>query len=340
MYNFMYRFGIAIAVGLAAVAAVLAAGCVDESRPATATDVAIAPLTQEPSPTPGSQYVPGVVREGPPDAFAYTVQAGDTLFSLAQRFGTTVETLVTLNAIDDVTDIAVGAVIFIPNTPTPTATSVPSGPSLRVDHGPRDSNVVALTFDMGGRVAPALAIMQFLIDNDVRATIFPTGSLLESVNTDVGRQVLALVDQHGGQFALGNHSYSHPDFRDLSAAGIADELSTTEAAIAAHTALNPRPFFRPPFGAVDDHVLSAVGAAGYAYTIMWDIDTIDWLPEADGGPTTQQMVDKVVNGAKGGTIVLMHLGGYNTLEALPAIVAGLKARGLEPVTLGELLSVR
>jgi hypothetical protein len=36
--------------------------------------------------------------------------------------------------------------------------------------------------------------------------------------------------------------------------------------------------------------------------------------------------------------VLMHLGGWHTLEALPGIVSGLRARGLEPVTLSELLA--
>ncbi len=33
----------------------------------------------------------------------------------------------------------------------------------------------------------------------------------------------------------------------------------------------------------------------------------------------------------------MHLGGYNTLEALPGILATVAARGLEPVTLDEML---
>jgi hypothetical protein len=69
---------------------------------------------------------------------------------------------------------------------------------------------------------------------------------------------------------------------------------------------------------------------------MWDIDTIDWRPEDDGGPTAQAIVDKVVERATGGSIVLMHLGGFNTLQALPGIVAGLRAKGLEPVTLGEM----
>jgi hypothetical protein len=32
----------------------------------------------------------------------------------------------------------------------------------------------------------------------------------------------------------------------------------------------------------------------------------------------------------------MHLGGWNTLDALPDILAGLRERGLEPVTLSEM----
>ena len=32
----------------------------------------------------------------------------------------------------------------------------------------------------------------------------------------------------------------------------------------------------------------------------------------------------------------MHLGGFNTLEALPGIVDGLRAKGLRPVTLEEM----
>jgi hypothetical protein len=41
--------------------------------------------------------------------------------------------------------------------------------------------------------------------------------------------------------------------------------------------------------------------------------------------------------AQGGSIVLMHLGGWHTLEALPDILAGLQSKGLGPVTLAEML---
>jgi len=197
--------------------------------------------------------------------------------------------------------------------------------------------MVALTLDMGGRVDPALDIMNWLIQNRVPATIFMTGAMADNVNTDAGRQVLALVDQHPDLFVLGNHSYSHPDFRNLTADQMRSELQRTEESIAKYASRSPRPFFRPPYGGYNNAVVSGVASAGYHKVIMWDIDTIDWRPEADGGPTTDFMVNKVVNNATGGSIVLMHLGGYNTYEALPRIVAGLKAKGLVPVTLADML---
>lgn len=196
---------------------------------------------------------------------------------------------------------------------------------------------MALTFDMGGRVDPALDIMAWLVAHRVPATIFMTGAMAENVNTDAGRQVLQIAGSHPGLFDLGNHSYSHPDFRDLPADQVAGELARTEAAIAKYTTRSPRPFFRPPFGGQDASVVSRVAASGYPATIMWDIDTIDWMPESDGGPTADAIVAKVAAKAQGGSIILMHLGGYNTFEALPRIVATLRAKGLEPATLSDVI---
>jgi peptidoglycan-N-acetylglucosamine deacetylase len=187
---------------------------------------------------------------------------------------------------------------------------------------------------MGGRLDPALDIMAWLIDEEVPATVFPTGK--SGTTTTVGRQAVEMVAAHPDLFDLGNHSWSHPDFRDLTDAAIADQLSRTESALVALVGASPRPWFRPPYGGLDAGVLTAVGEAGYGYSVMWDVDTIDWRPESDGGPTTAAIVDKVVSKAEGGSIVLMHLGGFNTLEALPGIVVGLRAEGLRPVTLGEM----
>jgi peptidoglycan/xylan/chitin deacetylase (PgdA/CDA1 family) len=188
---------------------------------------------------------------------------------------------------------------------------------------------------MGGRIGDALAIMDWLVTHEIQATIFMTGAMAESPNTDAARQVLAVIDAHPAQFTLGNHSYTHTDFRDLNATEIADELARTEAAIAPSCGQDPRPFFRPPYGGHDDAALEAIGANHYAYTVLWDVDTIDWRPIHNDppGPTADEIVAKVLDNARGGSIVLMHLGGYQTFEALPRVVEGLRAGGFDLVNL-------
>ena len=209
---------------------------------------------------------------------------------------------------------------------------------MLLTHGSRSVPAVALTFDMGGRVGDALAIVDWLVDHGVHASIFMTGAMADSRATDAGRRVLAIVDDHPATLTLGNHSYTHRDFRTLTDAEIRDELARTEVALSRSCSQDPRPFFRPPSGGVDADVLAAVGAAGYARTVTWDVDTIDWRPVANDppGPTADQIVAKVVRNARNGSIVLMHLGGYETFKALPRVVGGLRDRGFALVTLDEL----
>jgi peptidoglycan/xylan/chitin deacetylase (PgdA/CDA1 family) len=192
---------------------------------------------------------------------------------------------------------------------------------------------------MGGRVGDALAIVDWLIAHDVHATIFMTGAMADNTNTDAGRQVLARVDTHPELFTLGNHSYTHTDFRGLSPTQMTSELRRTEDAIEPWCGQDPRPFFRPPYGGYDSEALATLGAAGYRWTVMWEIDTIDWRPIDNDppGPTAEQIVAKVLGDAQGGSIVLMHLGGYETYEALPDMVAGLRAAGYSLENLDELL---
>lgn len=191
---------------------------------------------------------------------------------------------------------------------------------------------------MGGRVGDALAIVDLLLDREVHASIFMTGAMADNANTDAGREVLARIEANPGRLTLGNHSYTHRDFRDLSATEIRDELRRAEAALAGSCSQDPRPFFRPPNGGYDADVLAAVGAAGYRLTVTWDVDTIDWRPVKNDppGPTADEIVAKVLSRTQGGSIVLMHLGGYHTLEALPRIVDGLRSAGYDLVTLDEM----
>lgn len=90
------------------------------------------------------------------------------------------------------------------------------------------------------------------------------------------------------------------------------------------------PYFRPPYGSYDGAVVRAAGITGHGRVIMWDVTTGD-----TSGAGTGAIVRNAVGGARKGSIILMHTIG-RTAQALPAIIRGLKAKGLRPVGLPKL----
>jgi peptidoglycan/xylan/chitin deacetylase (PgdA/CDA1 family) len=208
---------------------------------------------------------------------------------------------------------------------------------------------VALTFDMGGRVDPAMQILRTLLLNGVCSTIFPTGAMSQ---TTVGAQVLAFVRAYPRLFEVGNHTMHHCDL--VSGGGgspttapcpvtppstpfIQKELTDAAAIIAAGSGQQPIPYWRPPYGSINTAVLNAAAGVGYTKTLLWDVDTIDWKQVVDGGPTAEQIATKVATRAVYGSTVLMHLGGWNTANALPSMIYRLRGRGLALSTVSDLM---
>ena len=232
-----------------------------------------------------------------------------------------------------------------PQRITCTAGSPPTGTTGRVVRSvPAATGEIALTFDMGGRLVPAMSILRYLELERVCATIFPTG---DAAQTTIGRQVMAEVKAHPELFELGNHTVHHCNLRDGgggSACPIArptdafvrNELTRADAVITGLAGRSSKPYWRPPYGAADSRLVAVAASAGYPYMVMWSTDTIDWRPVADGGPTAAGIAAKVIAGRTSGGIVLMHLGGYATREALPAMLTGLRAAGYAPTTISAL----
>ena len=362
---------VALAVTVLALAAVLIVPGLLTPTPSGSLPPPSVPASLAPSPS-GTPAEPTFVRPTPspiPTFTSYVVTPGDTLNSIARQFDTTARSIAWWNrgtypSLDPESEgykpdrLDVGwtlvllphAVVDDTNPPTPSpgpiatllpsagATAAPSsappGPATVVSHGSRTKRQIALTFDMGGRLDPAVDIVRWLIDHDVHATLFPTGKT--GSQTAQGLQALQLAASRPDLFDFGNHSWDHPDFKTLTAAQMADQLTQTETALAPVIG-STKPWFRPPFGSWNTTVRAGVGAAGWSRMIMWDVDMIDWRPESDGGPTAADMVAKLRANAQGGSIVLMHLGGYHTLEALPGLLAVCADLGLQPVTLGQML---
>jgi peptidoglycan/xylan/chitin deacetylase (PgdA/CDA1 family) len=330
-----------------------------------------------PAAAPSSSIRPTPSAPDPPVAVTtYTVTRGDSLAAIAGSHGTTTEQLQAWNSgrypslAGDPNVIEPGWIIIVSGDPNVTPQAAPAAarspqPTVaacsagnRADAGaaqtfatiPSAGPGVALTFDMGGRMEPAVDIMNFLVANGVCATIFATGVMS---NTDQGQQVLGIIRAHPELFEIANHTMYHCDLArggggspstgpcsggPFSADRVRTELTEAESILAAGTGQNPQPYWRPPYGSLNDAVISAAASVGYTKTFMWDIDTIDWKPIGDGGPTAEQIAAKVINNAVNGSNVLFHLGGYETLRSLELIVPGLRDRGFTLTSLSHLLN--
>ncbi len=348
------------------------AGCAAPVGSTLAAPPASAPGVAQPSPSPA----PGIDRPfrptpGPaPTMTIYVVRAGDTLAALADRFGTTVESLSYWNrARYPSLDPESGAyapnrieagwrlgyisneVVDTGNLPPAAASSTPApsvepfpvlpadGRALLVSNGPRGSDAVALTFDYGGgpgagapTAAGADATLQWLVANRVAAAVFVTPAAADPVDAS-GQAVLArLAAAWPGVTAGLLPSPPGPGATWDAAVRAAD------ARLAPLLGRSTTPWLRVS-GALDPAALAVIGATGWRWVVGADVDPGDSIAPASGGPIAVDIVARVVSRASGGSIVRLTLGGTHTLEALPAILDGLSARGLRVVPLAELLGV-
>ena len=198
---------------------------------------------------------------------------------------------------------------------------------------PTTRRVVALTFDAGAAATGLPSILATLAAADVPATFFLTGRFAETYPAQA-RTVAAA-------YPVGNHTSTHPDLTTLPPTAVLDEVRHGAAAITSVTGVDPRPWFRFPYGARDARTIALVNDE-CDVPIRWTVDTLGWKGTS-AGMTATMVRDRVLAALRPGEIVLMHVGANpadgSTLdaEALPSVIAAVRARGYGFVTLGDIL---
>ena len=204
-----------------------------------------------------------------------------------------------------------------------------SDPSIT--HASGSGPYVAITFDDGLNGPTTRAAADVLDRYGAKAAFFVVG------RTTLEQPDLARHLRDGGHL-IANHSYDHPRARkdDLRYGQVPRAQRTFEQSIG----LCPH-FYRPPWGVQTPWVNGAVRRAGLR-TVLWDVEAADW-DEKDPDRLARNVLAKV----RPGSIILLHDGEdgvlgadrSTTVAALPAILEGLKERGLTPVRLDELLGM-
>jgi peptidoglycan-N-acetylglucosamine deacetylase len=194
-----------------------------------------------------------------------------------------------------------------------------------VTEGGHTGHELALTFDDG----PGPYTLQFvhvLNSLHVHATFFAIGE--EERWFSAG----TLAELRSGD-VVGDHTETHPMMALLSAHAQHEELFEQMLRVQLLGGPTPR-LFRPPYGSFDATTFKQLRAL-HLLMVLWSEDTSDYTL-----PGTTAIVQRALAGAHPGAIILMHDAGGDrseTLAALPAIVRGLRRRGLEPVTVPRLL---
>ncbi len=192
---------------------------------------------------------------------------------------------------------------------------------------PKPQKRVALTFDAGSDDKAVKLILEELAKHKTHATFFLTGKFCEKFPAAVKEIADAGME-------IGNHSYSHPHFTELTDDEIREQLSRAEEAILKATGKTAKPLFRFPYGARNKRVAQVVAEAGYQ-SIYWYVDSLDSV----GKPKTSDfLADRVIAKIAEGGVSLMHVSSVPSAEALPRIFEHLEKEGLTAVPVSELLS--
>ena len=194
-----------------------------------------------------------------------------------------------------------------------------------VTSGGLHGNELALTFDDG----PGPYTQQLVATLDrlhVHATFFAIGNQERYFSPGT------IAEIKSGD-VVGDHTETHPMMATLSPHEQYEELFDQIAQIEVIGGRRPR-LFRPPYGSFNATTFKELHHL-HLLMVLWSVDTSDYTL-----PGVSAIVHTALAGAKPGAIILMHDGGGNreeTIAALPAIIRGLRKRGLHPVTVPQLL---
>jgi cellulose synthase/poly-beta-1,6-N-acetylglucosamine synthase-like glycosyltransferase/peptidoglycan/xylan/chitin deacetylase (PgdA/CDA1 family)/spore germination protein YaaH len=211
--------------------------------------------------------------------------------------------------------------------------------SYDIDQIGAAKNKIAITFDDGPDPRWTPQILDILKRKQVPATFFVIGIEASQFPNILKREYAEGHD-------IGNHTYTHPNFDEVSKTQLRWELNLTQRLIESTIGVKSI-LFRPPFG-IDhqpeyaEEVAQLPTAQDMGYLIIGQkIDPHDWRQQDGKQVSAQEIVDNVLHDADKGNIALFHDGGGDrtqTVAALPQIIDQLRAKGYEFVSVPDLIS--
>jgi peptidoglycan/xylan/chitin deacetylase (PgdA/CDA1 family) len=274
-------------------------------------------VTELATPTSGSQAAPaGATRvaAGPAQQSATTAQAGPAN-PAAQTPAPTPMPKAPPIACNNPNALGVSRVVQIDTT---------GGPGFGLEHFKAhdflNDHEVVLTFDDGPWLNTTPLVLKALAEQCVRATFFPIG-----LHATYYPEILKQVAEAG--HTVGSHTMSHKNLAKKTSEEAKIEIESGMSAVRAALGGPIAPFFRFPALQHPPEMVTYLGERNVAI-LSADFDSFDFKlhkPEQ----VVKSVMDKLAKHGKG--IILMHDFQKATAQALPQILAKLKAGGYKVV---------
>jgi len=185
-----------------------------------------------------------------------------------------------------------------------------------------------------------------------------TPRILDILKQKNAPAVFFVVGEHGNErpdllkreyaegHEIGNHTFTHPQFDQISHTEIKWQLNLTQRLIESTLGVKSI-LFRPPYGidhqpeyAEEVAQLPLVQDMGYLI-VGQRVDPDDWsTPDGKNQMPAAEIVQNVLRQVNKGNIILMHDGGGDraqTVAALPQVIDTLRARGYQFVSVADLI---
>ncbi|MEH7495599.1 polysaccharide deacetylase family protein [Neobacillus sp. 3P2-tot-E-2] len=210
--------------------------------------------------------------------------------------------------------------VYKQTTPTVHLKDLPPSPIYR---GHPDKPMVSFIINVawGNEYLPEM--LAALKKHQVKASFFLEGRWVKN-NPDLAKMIVSAGHE------VGNHSYTHPDMKRITAVQTRDQLLKTNEVIEAATG-NKSIWFAPPSGSYRDETVK-IAAELKMKTVMWTVDTIDWQK-----PTPDQLINRVISKIDKGSMVLMHPT-ESTAKSLDRLITLIEEKSLKIGTVSDLMS--
>ncbi len=189
-----------------------------------------------------------------------------------------------------------------------------------------DGPYIAMTFDDGPHPKLTPRLLDMLKDRGLKATFFVIGQNV-AANPEIVQRIVAEGHE------LGNHSWDHKALNKLGADGVKMEIVQTDEAIQQAVGIKPV-IMRPPYGATSPAISKRLNEEFGQKVIMWSVDPLDWKDR-----NASLVTDRILKNTAPGAIILAHDIHQSTVDAMPATLDGLVAKGFKFATVSELIKM-